>query len=174
MTLTSENIKLRALEPEDISILYEWENQADHWLDSQTLHPYSKYLLNQYIENASYDIFQMKQLRLVIVLKINNQSIGFVDLFDLDLKNSRVALGILIGEESFKNKGYASEAIQLMIQYAFKTLNLNQVYAHVVANNKVSLQLFKKNGFEKTMVKKDWVQINHQFLDVNLYQIFKS
>ncbi len=174
MTLTSKNILLRALEKEDIAVLYEWENQTDYWLDSQTLHPYSKYLLNQFLENASKDIFEMKQLRLVIVLNETSQAIGFVDLFDLDVKNSRAALGILIGEKQFRNKGFASEAIQLIIQYAFELLNLNQIYAHVITNNITSLHLFEKNGFTKSMVKRDWVQLNRQFLDVNLYQIFNK
>lgn len=171
MILTSKNIQLRALEPEDISILYEWENQTDYWLDSQTLHPYSKHLLNQYLKDASRDIFEMKQLRLVIILKENNAVIGFIDLFDLNIKNSRAAVGILIGEKQNKNKGYASEAIQLIKNYAFKILNLNQVYADIIENNKASKRLFEKNGFIKTAKKKNWVQLNRQFLDVSLYQL---
>ncbi|APD08173.1 diamine N-acetyltransferase [Flavobacteriaceae bacterium UJ101] len=174
MTLISKNIELRALEPEDISILYEWENQTNYWLDSQTLHPYSKHLLNQYLENVSRDIFEMKQLRFVIVLKEKNEAIGFVDLFDLDVKNSRAAIGILIGESQNKNKGYASEAIQLIVDYAFKILNLNQLYADVIESNTISKRLFEKNGFIKTMVKKNWVQLNRQFLDVSLYQLFNN
>lgn len=172
MTLTSKNIQLRALEPDDITLLYEWENQTAYWLDSQTLHPYSKFLLNQFLENATRDIFEAKQLRLVILLQNTKQPIGFVDLFDLDVKNSRAALGILIGDEVHKNKGYASEAIQLIIRYAFEILNLKQLYANVIENNEISKRLFEKNDFNKTMTKKKWVQLNRQFLDVYLYQIF--
>ncbi len=174
MILISENIQLRALEPHDIAVLYEWENQTDYWLDSQTMHPYSKYLLNQFLENASRDIYETQQLRLVILLKETQEPIGFVDLFDLDVKNSRAALGILIGSEKNKNKGYASEAIQLILQYAFEILNLKQVYADVIENNTTSMRLFEKNGFIKTITKKKWVQLNRQFLDVYLYQFFNT
>ena len=174
MTLISKNIQLRALEPTDISVLYDWENKAENWLDSQTLHPYSKQLLNQLIENATITVFEAKQLRLMIVLKESENAIGCIDLFDVDVKNSRAGVGILIGEEFYKNRGYASEALQLIIQYAFENLNLKQLYAEVIQNNKASHRLFEKNNFEKTAIKKDWIQLNRKFLNVSLYQIFNQ
>ncbi len=174
MTLNSNNIRLRALEPEDISILYDWENNTEYWLDSQTLHPYSKQLLNDFLDNASHDIFESKQLRLVIELNESKESIGFIDLFDLDVKNSRAAVGILIGDDCYKNKGFASEAIKLIKQYSFSVLNLNQLYADVIENNKKSKRLFEKNNFIKTMSKKNWVQRNRQFFDVDLYQFINE
>lgn len=51
--LQSELIKLRAMEPEDIEILYRWENDTDIWKVSNTIAPFSKYVLRQFIENRA-------------------------------------------------------------------------------------------------------------------------
>ena len=68
MTLKGKNIHLRALEPEDLDFLYEIENNESIWEVSNTQTPYSKWVLKNYLENAHQDIYEAKQLRLVIVL----------------------------------------------------------------------------------------------------------
>ena len=64
--LQTENIRLRALEPEDIDILYKWENDTRIWKISNTLAPFSKYILRRFIEDQKYDIYETKQLRMII------------------------------------------------------------------------------------------------------------
>ena len=73
MTLKGQNIHLRALEPEDLDFLYEIENNESIWEVSNTQTPYSKWVLKQYLENAHQDIYEAKQLRLVIVLSETNE-----------------------------------------------------------------------------------------------------
>ena len=82
--LEHEHISLRALEPEDLDILYSWENDPSIWHLSGTLVPYSRYDLKQYIQNAGQDIFGQKQLRLIIQLRQEKQPVGAIDLFDFD------------------------------------------------------------------------------------------
>mgnify|MGYP000951130226 CR=1 FL=1 len=53
--LQSELIKLRAMEPEDIEILYRWENDTDIWKVSNTIAPFSKYVLRQFIEHMAFE-----------------------------------------------------------------------------------------------------------------------
>ena len=64
--LKNNLVRLRALEPEDVDILYRWENDIDVWKVSNTIAPFSKYILRQFIENQKYDIYETKQLRLII------------------------------------------------------------------------------------------------------------
>ena len=92
--LKGENLSMRALEPSDLELLYEWENDSSIWKVSQTLTPYSKHILSKFLENAHLDIFTTKQLRLMIVK--DGLSIGTIELFDYDPVNSRAGLGILI------------------------------------------------------------------------------
>ncbi|PQJ23517.1 GNAT family N-acetyltransferase, partial [Tenacibaculum sp. SG-28] len=64
--LHGEHIRLRALEPEDLEFLFQIENNETFWEVSHTLIPFSKYILKQYIANAHQDIYEAKQLRLLI------------------------------------------------------------------------------------------------------------
>ena len=103
MTLKGQHIHLRALEPEDLDFLYEIENNESIWEVSNTQTPYSKWVLKQYLENAQQDIFEAKQLRLVIVFSETNEKIGLIDLFEFDAKNSRAGIGIIISERRKNN-----------------------------------------------------------------------
>ena len=61
-----KDIILRALEPEDLELLYEWENDDNYWLISNTSSPFSKYTLKRYIENSHKCIYETGQLRFMI------------------------------------------------------------------------------------------------------------
>jgi len=163
-------IKLRALESEDIDFLYKAENNPLFWEASSTQTPFSKYLLKKYLENSHQDIYEAKQLRLVIVSIKDDQIIGFVDLFDFNPQHNRAGIGILILEE-FQNKGYANEALKLFINYAFKHINLHQIYANIVSDNKYSIQLFEKLLFKKIGMKRDWILTDGKYKDVIFYQL---
>lgn len=156
MTLKGQNIYLRALEPLDLDFLYELENNPEIWEISGTVTPYSKQVLRLYLENAHRDIFDVKQLRLCICER-SGKLVGLIDLFDFDPKNQRAGLGIVVLKNEDRNKGVGSEAIELLCQYAFQTLNLHQLYANVASDNETSLHLFKKMGFQEVGVKKDWI-----------------
>jgi len=161
---------LRALEPEDLDFLYEIENNESVWEVSNTQTPYSKWVLKQYLENAHQDIFEAKQLRLVIVLSATNEKVGLIDLFDFDAKNSRAGIGIIISE-NFRNQGIGKESLQLISNYAFIHLSLHQLFANITTNNEASLQLFSNFGFQKIGIKKDWNKINGTFVDEVLFQL---
>ena len=96
VTLKGKNIYLRALESEDLEFLYQLENNESVWEVSNTTAPYSKFILKQYLENSYKDIFEAKQLRLVICVSDSDKPIGCVDLFDFVPKHKRVGVGIII------------------------------------------------------------------------------
>ena len=75
MKLIGENIYLRALEPLDIDVLFDWENDTDNWLVSNTQTPFSRFVLEQYIASAHSDIYTAKQLRLMICDNSNKPSL---------------------------------------------------------------------------------------------------
>jgi len=168
-TLNGNNVYLRALEPDDLDFLYQIENKEDFWAVSNTQKPFSKFILKQYLEAAHQDIYQAKQLRLVIIEKSTNNCVGMIDLFDFEPKHKRAGIGILI-EPISENKGFASEALELIIDYTFTHLDLHQVYATITEDNFKSIQLFNKAGFSKIGCKKDWTYTNGKFKDENIYQ----
>ena len=169
MTLKGQTIHLRALEPEDLDFLYEIENNESIWEVSNTQTPYSKWVLKNYLENAHLDIYEAKQLRLVIVLSETNETVGCIDMFDFDAKNSRAGIGIIISE-NYRNQGIGKETLQLISNYAFTYLNLHQLFANITVNNEASLLLFSNFGFQKIGIKKDWINIKGAFVDEALFQ----
>ena len=157
LNLTGNTIYLRALEPNDLDFLYFLENSTELWEISGTTTPYSKFVLEQYLENAHRDIYDVKQLRLCICTKKDDKAIGLIDLFDFDPKNHRAGVGLVILKEEERNKGVGSEAVLLVCDYVFSVLELRQLFANVVEDNRASVHLFEKLGFEKVGVKKDWI-----------------
>ena len=154
--LKNKIITLRALEPEDLDFLFFTENNSDFWEVSSTQTPFSKFILKKYLANAQQDIYEARQLRLVIMNTVNNDIIGLVDLFDFNPQHRRAGVGILILKE-YQNKGFASEALKMITEYAFSSLNLHQVYANIPADNKNSITLFEKINFVKIGSQKDWI-----------------
>lgn len=173
-TLQGEKVFLRALEPSDLEFLYRAENNESIWEVSNSYAPYSKYVLSQYLENAHLDIYEAKQLRMVICKLETQKPIGFVDLFDFDPKHFRVGMGILIDKIENRQKGYALEAIKLCAEYAFTHANVHQVHATITEDNKGSIRLFEKAGFKKSGTKKDWIFNQGEFKDEHIYQLIKN
>ncbi|WP_234445726.1 GNAT family N-acetyltransferase [Carboxylicivirga marina] len=170
--MAKEELVLRALEPEDIDLLYKWENDMKIWEVSNTLTPFSKHQLVKYIEQSQLDVFQTKQLRLIIELEVSKQVVGMIDLFDFDAFHQRGGVGIIIHQD-YRQKGYAFEALQLFTQYCFNNLALNQLYANISINNNASIALFEKIGFERIGIKRKWRKTKDGFVDECMYQMLK-
>ena len=173
--LAGKNIKLRAVEPADLDILYEWENDPDNWTVSNTIAPFSRHVLQKYIEGAQQDIYEARQLRLMIDRlesdKNEEETLGIIDLFDFDPKHRRAGVGILIARKEDRMKGIASEALGILIEYAFGSLQLHQLYCNVSEDNPASLKLFEKSGFQRIGKKRDWIRMENEWIDVLLMQL---
>lgn len=165
-------VKLRALEPEDITSLYRWENDLEVSEVSYTSIPYSKYILGKYIEHAQMDIQESGQCRFMIENE-EGISVGCVDLYDYHAIHSRAGIGILIDREQ-RGKGYASSAISLVISYAFNRLGLHQLYCSISSGNTSSIKLFESAGFNRIGLRRDWRFNNGKFDDVCEYQLLNS
>ncbi len=172
-TLQGTHINLRALEPEDLTFLFQIENNESFWEVSHTQTPFSKFILKQYLENAHLDIYEAKQLRLVIQENESKAAIGMIDLFDFNPQHKRAGIGILIHPDYQKN-GYASNALQLLIDYCFTHLNLHQLYANITDNNYNSLQLFKKQLFKEIGIKRDWIYNKGIYKNEILFQLINE
>src|SRR6187431_1360481 len=174
ITLKGKNIYLRALEPNDLEFVYAMENDQSIWEVSNTHTPYSRFLVKQYLENAHQDIYEAKQLRLAICQDEDFPALGLIDLFDFDPKNNRAGIGIVIKGEQNRNQSIGSEALGLLIQYAFYNLNLHQLYANIGCENRASLSLFTKFGFQQIGVKKDWTLTNGVYKDEAIFQLINN
>jgi diamine N-acetyltransferase len=171
--LIGNSIALRAMEPSDLELLYQWENDPEVWIVSNTQIPYSKYLLKNFIDNAGQDIYSSKQLRLMIVEITSGKTVGIIDIFDFDPFHQRAGVGILIDKKS-RNHGYASESICLVKNYAFDVLLIHQLYCNILEDNEISLKLFLNNGFSVSGRCNEWIKTKDGFKDEFFLQCFNN
>jgi diamine N-acetyltransferase len=173
VTLKGGHIYLRALEPEDLEFIHDVENDESIWEISSTVTPYSKFLIKEYLEHSHKDIYEVKQLRLLIS-DYNDVSIGLIDIFDFDVKNKRAGIGILIQNKKNRGKGYGKESLDLLSNYCFAHLDLHQLYCNISENNEASIRLFENQGFKQIGLKKDWNFQNGNYTNEYLYQLINN
>ncbi len=156
----ASTIRLRALEPNDLDLLFTIENDTRLWHISTTNMPYSREWLREFILSTTGDIYTDKQLHLVIELTPADGSvptvIGIVDLLDFDPRNSRAEIGIVV-LDAFRGHGYASTAIERIVNYAKNFLNIHQLYAVIPADNNASRHLFRHCGFTECAEIREWL-----------------
>jgi diamine N-acetyltransferase len=172
--LENLSISLRAPEPGDLDLLYIWENDTSIWRISGTLAPFSRNVLRLYLDNAGKDIFEAKQLRLIIQEKSKHRPLGAIDLFDFDPHHHRAGVGILVAEPSDRRQGYAREALETLMEYCFGILHLHQLYCNIQAGNQASIALFTNAGFEEIGRKKEWLFTGKGYKDELLFQYLKK
>lgn len=162
-------IALRPVEPDDIELLYQWENNMEIWNVSNTRTPFSRFILAEYLKESAKDIYETKQLRLIIET-LDGTPVGAVDLFDFDPYHMRAGIGILIHNPKKRDHGYASDALHMIFGYALNVLGLKQLYANIAASNEVSIHLFQKAGFVVTGTKLNWLKTTKGWEDEFLLQ----
>ena len=156
-------LRLRKIEPSDLPFLYQWENDATMWADSDTHNPLSRHDLHQYIENTTGDIYRDGQLRLIIedsqLSTLNSQLstniVGCIDLFDFDARNRKAAIGMYIAPEA-RGRGVGKQAVQLLLDYAFNFLHLRMVYAIISVNNVACSRLYEQMDFLPSSSLRAW------------------
>ncbi len=161
--IANPNIVLRKLEPEDLPLLYKWENDADCWLDGDTHNPLSEADLRDYILRTTGDIYQDGQLRLMICIPDSqsdavdaNTPVGCVDLYNVDIRNRKAAVAIYIDLE-FRCQGVARKALVQLRAYVTNILHFRMLYALVRESNSASVKLFQSVGFQNVACLPEWV-----------------
>ena len=150
-----KKVRLRAIEPEDLELLYLIENDIQLWNVGASNVPYSRYVLHDYIANTASDIYTDKQLRL-IVENHGGEVVGIADLVNFDPRNLRAEVGIVIIDK-YRNHGYGTATLTQLIDYAV-----------IPCSNDKSVSLFNKLGFKESTVLKDWLCISSKFVDAVL------
>ena len=163
-------VNLRAIEPEDLDVLYQIENDRSLWHVGTTNVPYSRYTLHDYLATSSDDIYADRQVRLVIENDYG-EVVGMADLVHFDPQHQRAEVGIIV-MQPHRRKGYARQALQQLADYALETLHLHQLYAIVAADNVAALALFQQAGYERQGVLREWLQRGHEWVDAVLMQSF--
>lgn len=169
MTLEGKLVRLRALEPEDIELLYTWENDPSVWGVSGTLAPFSRHTLQRFLDEQRFDIYATRQQRLVIET-LEGHAVGLLDLFEFDPADLRAGVGILIHATADRRQGYASDALQLLDSYAREVLGLHQLWCNVGTDNAASQALYHRAGYVVCGHKREWRRTAEGWCDELLLQ----
>ena len=161
---------LRALEPEDLDLLYQIENNRELWQVGATNVPYSRYTLHDYIATSSDDIFADRQVRLIVENE-QGDAVGIADLVQFDPQHLRAEVGIVI-LPAFRRQGYALSAIQALCDYAVRIVHLHQLYAVIDNTNQAAVALFEKVGFANRNTLSEWLFDGREYHDAVLMQRF--
>ena len=161
ITLSTMNIegricRLRALEPEDLDIMYGWENDTNVWRDSGTTAPFSRHVLSRLIEEQQFDIYATRQMRLVIEDVANQETVGAVDIFEFDPHNRRAGVGIIVSPP-YRQRGFALDALRALERYARDILHLHQLWCSIAEDNTASLALFARANYEQCGRRQEWI-----------------
>jgi len=162
-------IRLRAIEPEDLDLLYRIENDTTLWNVSTSNVPYSRYLLHDYVAHATADIYTDRQARMMIDDE-QGQTVGIADIVNFDPTNRRAEVGIIIIQPC-RRQGYATAALLQLRDYAHRVLHLHQLYAYIDVRNEASLNLFQKVGFITAARMPQWLCDGDGYHDAWLVQL---
>lgn len=140
-------IRLRAVEPSDWEIFHEWN--SDSYAARETYHlpfPRSEEATRRWTEKEALRWPEDDVFRLVIET-LAGEIVGTINTHSCDLRNGTFAYGLAIGEEH-RRKGYASEAITLVLRFFFQELRYQKATVHVYSFNEASIQLHERLGFQ--------------------------
>lgn len=160
--IVGERLYLSPFDADDIEIYTKWAE----WMNDRTVAdnyggPHN--LLS--LASAKKTLEELKGYRFAMILLDGDVFIGHISLHDIDHLNRNAFLGIFIGEEAHRSKGYGAEAARLVLDYGFKTLNLNNIMLSVHADNHAAISCYKKVGFREAGRRREWVFKDGKYID---------
>lgn len=169
--LVGEKIYLRPVETEDAKFLAKGENEP---VVRESLFLALPISLANEQEKVEQYITSKDAVVLIIVEKETNKPVGQTAFFRIDYISRAAVFYIAILEPAFWSKGFGSEATKLMVDYAFKTLNLNRIQLHVCAENKPAIKIYARVGFQKEGVLRQAMFRNGNYVDFWVMGILKG
>ena len=143
--IEGEKIILRSVDSSDIDTILLWENSSAEPLYGVYEEQFSREDVAQFIENQQqFSLAENEQLRLMIC-SCSGERLGCIDLAEYD--GEKAFVSILIFDLCNRRKGFAKNALRLVVDYA-KSLGMQTLYASIFPDNLPSISLFKKLGFE--------------------------
>ena len=145
--ILGERIRLRAPERCDLPRFVAWLNDPEVRAGISAFLPMSLAREETWFEDMLKRPVEEQPLAIEIKQKDDWLLIGTTGLFDIAWRSRKAEIGIMIGEKSFWNQGYGTEAMLLMLQHGFETLNLHRIYLKVYSTNPRAIRAYEKVGF---------------------------
>lgn len=169
--MSDYRIKLVPLEKEYIERIRRWRLKSDIRKNFFSWQLVNKIQQEKWFENYCAD---KSSMIFSIIREEDHEFIGIMSLNNIDHFHQRAELGSLIGEKKYWGKGYATESLNLLLEYGFNELNLNKVYSYIYSDNKGSIKKNQKNGFEIDGTLREHAFGEGRYKDVVVMSILKK
>ena len=171
----AERIRLRAVERDDIPRYVEWLNDPEVTAGLSMHLPMSTWDETRWFESLSSKAPGERGLALDAKTPEGGwKHIGSVGLDAIEWLDRSASFGIFIGEKSFWNQGYGTEATRLTLKHGFETLNLNRIFLHVYETNPRAIHAYDKAGFVREGLLREAVYRNGSYFNVLLMSMLRS
>ncbi|MCX7758506.1 MAG: GNAT family N-acetyltransferase [bacterium] len=171
--LKKNNIYLTPIERHNLVSIHQWLKELDNFF------MFSEFFISvpnfDEIEIWYNSLINNNRNKVFIINHLESKApLGMVEVSKIDWKNRNGHIGILIGNKANRQKGYASDAIKIVIKLAFDYWNLNKLYAVVAENNLPSIRLFEKLKFTKEAVLKESVYLDFSYFNQVIFSLLKK
>lgn len=171
LMLNTELYRLRAPEPEDVDIIYRWENDPEDWNSSYNNYaPLSRLQIEEHIRNCCNDPFGERQLRLMMERKDTAEVVGGVEITELNPKNRTAFIGFYV-DPKWRGIGIGTLMVSLVLNYCSELLGLRSLCAHTSASNGGAIKILQSNGFRPAGRLSSWLQDGRDRKDMLIFQI---
>ena len=168
--IEGEKVYLSPINLDDYELYVKWLNnpRITQYLDcNDSLITLSK-------EKELLEKIANEEFSFAIIKKEDDTLLGNVGVTKIDYKNGRATLGIFIGDEDNLSKGYGSEAIKLLIDFAFKEIRLHNIALTVFANNPRAIKAYTKCGFVEYGRRHEAIYHNGEYIDLIYMEIINK
>ena len=160
--IVGERLYLSPFNADDTEIYTKWAQ----WMNDRTVA--DNYGGHQNIvstSSAKKTLEELKGYRFAIVLLDGDEFIGHISLHDVDFLHRNAFIGIFIGDAERRNRGYGGEAVRLVLDFGFNTLNLHNIMLSVLADNYAAIACYKKVGFREAGRRREWIFKGGKYID---------
>lgn len=168
--LEGKRIYLRPISSEDADFYYQMLFNPEMRRLTGTQRQFSKEQVARHIEGKTQSASDML---LLIALRESDQLIGDIELQDIDSINRSASMRIAIDAPAYQGRGFGSEAIGLLLEYAFGILQLHRIELNVFAFNDRAIHVYEKMGFQREGVQRDALYYNHAYHDSIMMSILE-
>lgn len=172
--LQGKSIFLRAVEPEDASIMWLIDNDSSQWIDNCMTAPLSRESMLVYASTYDADPIRSGEIRLIIEIEgipgeeLKRIPAGIIDVTDISSTQSRAFIGIYIRPE-YRRNGLAIDSLITVEKYLANVLNLERIGAKISSDNRASVSLFEKAAYNLSGNLMNWIKSGKKYSDLLIY-----
>jgi ribosomal-protein-alanine N-acetyltransferase len=126
-----------------------------------------------FVEKMRTDFLEHQGISWMITLQKSREAIGTIGLWRFDKPNQRAEIGYMLLPD-YWGQGFATEALQVVLTFAFETLKVHSIEANVNPENEASKRLLMKSGFRQEAYFRENYFFDGKFLDSAIFCLLKS